>query len=113
MDDRFVEVEVEPNEACPDGVSLRFKRAGDVREIARVAYESEDGIEGWWHVEAMKHDDPRAPRERARAVIVEDSSEGETLLIVGDRFGLRLEHEETGHVVREPYLVLARTTRVE
>ena len=49
----------------------------------------------------------------ARAVLIEDSSEGETLLIVGGRFGLRLEHEESGHVVREPYLVLARTTRVE
>ena len=112
MDDRFIAVEVDPNEGCPDGVSLRFKRAGETRELGRVQYESQDGLDGMWSIGAMTCDDPRAPCERARVVLVEDSSDGETLLVVGGRYGLRLEHEN-GTVVREPYLVLGRNTQLE
>ena len=107
--DEFIWVEVEPCDCCPDGLSLRFKRAGSERVITRVAFSTDDGLDGMWAVCGLNADDGTA-RCEALASLVEDSSEGTTLLVVGGAFGLRLEHESSGRVAREAYLVLARET---
>ena len=105
----FVEVAVEPGRASPGGVSLRFKMAGATKSIARLTYESETGTAGWWQVVAID-DDAGLLRSAARAVLVEDSSDGTVLLIVGGAQGLELQHEQSGECVREAYLVLAQGT---
>lgn len=97
----FIEVDVEAQ-----GISMRWKQAGAVREIASLEYESEDGLDGEWRVYALDDD---GARSAARAALVEDSSDGEVLLVFGGRAGLELEHE-TGAMERQPYLLLARTT---
>lgn len=108
----FVDVDVEPGPASPDGVTLRFKRAGEPRIVRTLPYESEDGLAGVWRVFAT--DDPEgAQRTDARAMLVEDSSDGLAWLIAGGAHGLVLEHVETNVVVREPYLMLSKTTALE
>lgn len=107
----FVHVDVEPGLASEDGVSLRFKRVAGVaeRDPAEIPYESEAGLDGRWSVRATDDADGEATRP-ARALLVEDSSDGSAWLIVGGAHGLLLVHEESGTRVREPYLVLAKTT---
>ena len=110
----FVYIEVDPGDASPDGIALRFKVAGNARSIARLYYEHEDGSEGWWWVWAVDSDDALGQSRRAaQAVPVEDSSEGTVVLVAGGRYGLLLEHVETGQLVREAYLVLAASTPME
>jgi hypothetical protein len=99
----FVEVDVESQ-----GISMRWKQAGEVREISALDYESEDGLSGSWRVCALDESDAQSP---AFAAHVEDSSDGVVLLIFGGRAGLLLEHE-SGAQERQPYLLLSRTTRV-
>lgn len=106
---RFIAVDVEPGAASEDGVSLRFKVAGEERVARVVPYESEDGVDGRWRVFAVEGDE----RGDARAVLVEDSSDGVAWLVVGGAHGLLLEHVDTGAIAREPYLVLSKTARVE
>ena len=103
----FVAVEVEAGPGCEDGLSLRFKRAGEARTIASLRYESERGTEGAWSVCAVS-DAEGAVRSEARAVQVDDSSEGLVWLVYGGRYGLMLTHDASGEVERVPYLVLAR-----
>ena len=110
----FVQVEVEPGEAAPEGVSLRFKaaQAGAARAaVRRIRYEAEDGTAGFWRIAAL--DAAGAPSGPARAVRVEDSSEGTTCLVVGGPQGLLLEHETSDARERVPYLVLAVDTPME
>jgi hypothetical protein len=106
----FIHIDVEPGPASPDGVTLRFKRvAGSAeRELRDVRYESEAGLDGQWSVVATDDPDGRATHP-ARALLVEDSSDGSAWLIVGGVQGLVLDHEATGTRVREPYLVLTKT----
>jgi hypothetical protein len=111
----FVHVEVEPGPASEDGLSMRWKRAapGGQSEGERVVglldYETEDGRAGSWRVRGA--DDAAAVETRAaRAVLVEDSSDGTAWLVVGGRHGVVLEHVDTGDRVWEPYLLLSRTT---
>jgi hypothetical protein len=106
----FVSIDVEPGPASEDGVSLRFKRVEGAREQAPadLPYESEQGVDGRWRVFAT--DDPDGASTRpARALLVEDSSDGSAWLIAGGTHGLVLEHEESGARVREPYLVLSKS----
>jgi hypothetical protein len=60
-------------------------------------------------VTAVEADDGVSPGDPF-AVLVEDSSDGTAWLIVGGSGGLLLEHAESGERVREPYLVLSRTS---
>lgn len=106
---RFVAVEVEPCPGCEDGISLRFKRAGEETSLTALRYESERGTEGQWTVRAADSLDATQTSE-ARAVPVDDSSAGIVWLVYGGRFGLVLTHEG-GEVERAPYLVLARIDR--
>jgi hypothetical protein len=105
----FVSIEVEPGPAAADGVSLRFKRVSGVEERAPrdIPYESEGGVDGRWRVLATDDADAASTRP-ARALLVEDSSDGSAWLIEGGAHGLVLEHEPSGARVREPYLVLSR-----
>jgi len=75
-----------------------------------VSYESETGVTGKWRVVAVSRN---APNAEAVAIPVEDSSDGTVLLVTGGTEGLRLEHELTGVVVREPYLILSMATELD
>jgi hypothetical protein len=105
----FVHVDVEPGPAHEDGVSLRWKRAegGGDRVVRELQYESEQGLGGTWLVSGADDADALLTHH-ARAVLVEDSSDGEAWLVVGGAHGLVLEHVETGARVREPYLLLSK-----
>jgi hypothetical protein len=103
----FITIEVEPGPASEDGLVLRFKCAGAPRPIRALPYESEDGVDGTWLVFATDEEDG-GERRAATAVQVDDSSDGIAWLVAGGRHGLVLEHEATGALVREPYLVLSR-----
>jgi hypothetical protein len=107
----FVQVDVDAGPAHEDGVSLRWKRAegGGLRVVREIQYESEQGLAGTWRVTGA--DDAGALLTRdARAILVEDSSDGEAWLVVGGAHGLLLEHVETGARLREAYLLLSKKT---
>ena len=100
----FVEVDVESQ-----GISMRWKRAGEPRDLHELDYESEDGVGGTWRAFALDDDDG-AP-SGAHSGEGDDSSDGVVLLVFGGRAGLLLAHE-TGVTERAPYLLLSRTTKV-
>ncbi|MEZ4393961.1 MAG: hypothetical protein R3A48_23050 [Polyangiales bacterium] len=107
----FVEVEVDPGAADPEGLSLRFKRVagGEARDITWVSHESESGLDGRWAVfHAEREDGPHTLG--ARATQVEDSSDGAVWLVSGGRQGLVLRHDASGDEERVPYLVLSLRT---
>ena len=104
----FVSVDVEAGPACEDGLSLRFKVAGEERVVRELPYESEQGLDGRWRVFAA-HDAEATQRGDARVVLVDDSSDGVAWLVIGGAHGLVLEHIETGAVSREAYLLLSKT----
>lgn len=106
---RFVSVDVEEGPASEHGVSLRFKIAGDERAVRELRYESDEGLAGLWRVFAAA-DAEGAERSDARMLLVDDSSDGVAWLVVGGAHGLVLEHVESAAVVREPYLLLSKTT---
>ena len=108
----FVTVDVEAGPAHEDGLSMRFKRAGESRPVGGLTHESEDGIGGWWDVRAADSADAAVTRE-ARAVQVDDSSDGLCWLIVGGAHGLVLTHRERGVTERVPYLLLSLRTSLE
>jgi hypothetical protein len=99
---RFIEVTVEEHEELPDGCCLRFQAQGESRPIARVRYESEDGVAGEWRVAGARSDGSSQP---AMGVLVDDSGAGTSMLIVGGDHGLRLTLDE--RTVAEPYLLLS------
>ncbi|HEY2515592.1 MAG TPA: hypothetical protein VGI39_32210, partial [Polyangiaceae bacterium] len=76
----FIDVFVEEHELLPNGCGLRFRAFGEVREVRSVRYESEDGEAGVWGVEA---EDAAGVRSPARAVLVDDSGGGTSLLVYG------------------------------
>lgn len=106
----FLSVEVEPGPAQEDGLSMRFKRAGALRPVRTVAYENDDGLDGPWQVWAVDAADG-AQRHEARCALVDDSSDGLSLLVIGGRHGLVLQHP-TGATERAAYLLLAAHTAV-
>jgi hypothetical protein len=108
----FVTIDVQPGEGCEDGILLRFRTAGDPGEIASVPHESEAGLAGEWRAYAIDDADASV-RRPAQAVLVEDSSDGIAWLVAGGSHGLLLVHQETAHELREPYLLLARTTPLQ
>jgi hypothetical protein len=103
-DAAFLPIDLEPCEAAPDGLSLRFKRAGEGRRVARVFCEPDEGPEGFWRVAAVDADGREGP---AMLTAVEDSSEGTVQLVSGGARGLALVHEQSGHRVCAPYLLLS------
>ncbi|MEZ4408272.1 MAG: hypothetical protein R3A52_17600 [Polyangiales bacterium] len=105
MEPRFVSVEVEPGPGCEDGLSMRFKVAGEARAVTSVPYESEEGLDGAWAVFACD-DEAGEARRAATATLVDDSSDGVSWLISGGSYGLVLVHP-SGVRAREPYLLLA------
>jgi hypothetical protein len=104
----FIDVFVEPCEAAQDGLVLRFMLAGPApKSIEAVRYEDEDGRKGMWRVRGAL--DPEAKStEGARAVLVQDSGAGTSMLIEGGTHGLVLELD--GAVVRVAYLLLSEDT---
>lgn len=100
----FVTVTVEPHDALPEGAVARWKVAGPARLVTRLAYTSDDGVEGLWQVWACDDDGILRPAE---AVLVDDSSAGLSWLIHGGAHGLRLQHDATGERVAEAYVLLA------
>ncbi|MCK6572228.1 GTP cyclohydrolase II [Myxococcota bacterium] len=104
----FVDVAVDPHAALPDGLMLRFKAAPDatVVPISRVEYTPEDADEaGPFRVEGRDGADRPCS---ARAVTVEDSAAGVSVLVFGGDHGLRLfdERDPGAEPRAEPYLLL-------
>jgi hypothetical protein len=112
MDDRYVEVDVEPSEAHEDGVSMRFKRTVERTSgpVAWVCYESETGVEGRWRTASLGAEGVQ--HGTVMGYEVEDSSDGVVRLIVGGTHGLVLTHEQTGTREVVPYLVLSTRSEV-
>jgi len=108
---RFIAVEVDAGPAHDEGLSLRFKRAGDApaRAVAWVDYASDAGLEGRWRLfTADTPDGEGSPG--AAAALVEDSSDGTVWLVTGGRHGVILVHEATGARERAPYLAVSQRT---
>jgi|LNFM01.2.fsa_nt_gb hypothetical protein len=104
----FTDVFVEPCAIAQDGLVLRFMLAGPpAKTIEAVRYEDDDGRSGLWRVRGALDADG-SNTDVARAVLVQDSGEGTSLLIEGGTHGLVLTLE--GATVRVPYLLLAENT---
>lgn len=103
----FVDVSVEPHEALPEGLTLRFKAAPGAaeREVQRVLYAPDEGPNDprWHRVEGRDTAERPVP---ARAIEVEDSAAGVSTLVFGGEWGLRLHPEDGGAVVAETHLLL-------
>jgi hypothetical protein len=103
----FLSVDVDPGPASEEGLSLRFKLAGEQRSIVTLRYESEHGLDGFWNIHAT-HSLEGHPDGSAQAAQVDDSSDGVVWLVYGGRQGLVLVHQETHVTERVAYLVLSR-----
>ena len=116
---RFVDVHVEGADDCAEAC-LRFRAIGETRAAVRVRWSPEDGDDarsgpGWYRVYAR---DEQGTHGLAQAVLVEDSSAGVAMLVVGGVCGLWLarEDDDAGQAgiagvapcYAEPYLLLAR-----
>lgn len=95
---------IEEHDALPEGCSMRFRAEGEGRPVERVDYESETGVGGAFRVEGRG---PEGAPVRATAFVVNDSSAGTSILVVGGERGLRLTSLATGETFAEPYLLLA------
>lgn len=95
-----IEVNVDEGDGIEEAIQLRFMPIDEPRVIKRVHLK-----DGWWRIEA--------PDATVRAARVEDSSEGEVLLIYGGERGLLLLNEITHERWREAYLLLAKAVEVE
>ena len=100
----FIEVEVEEGEGIDEAVLLRFKAVTGPRPVRRACFDSGAGLR-WCSIEALDGE--------PQAALVEDSSDGEALLVFGGLRGLRLTDEASGASRREPYLLLARGSSLE
>jgi hypothetical protein len=100
----FIEVEVDEGDGIDEAVQLRFKAVTPPRSVRRARFDRGQGL-SWWTIEGLA--------EEPRAALVEDSSDGEALLIFGGPRGLRITRASTGETRREPYLLLARGSEVE
>jgi hypothetical protein len=100
----FIEVEVDEGDGIDEAVQLRFKVVTPPRSVRRARFDRGQGL-SWWTIEGLA--------EEPRAALVEDSSDGEALLIFGGPRGLRISCASTGETRREPYLLLARSSEVD
>ncbi|MCS6900038.1 MAG: hypothetical protein RMJ98_09685 [Myxococcales bacterium] len=100
----FIEVEVDEGDGIHEGVQLRFKAVTPPKVVKRARLDRGQGP-CWWTIEGLS--------EEPRAAWVEDSSDGEALLVFGGPQGLRITNESTGEMRREPYLLLTRSTEIE
>jgi hypothetical protein len=98
----FIEVEVEEGDGIEEPVLLRFKVVSPPRPVTRAQMDGGSGVT-WWVIEA--------PGAEARAALVEDSSDGEALLVFGGERGLRVTSDREER--RVPYLLLARGSSLE
>ncbi|MCU0654940.1 MAG: hypothetical protein MUF64_06520 [Polyangiaceae bacterium] len=98
----FIEVEVEEGDGIEEPVLLRFKVVSSPRPVTRAQMDGGYGVT-WWAIEA--------PGAEARAALVEDSSDGEALLLFGGERGLRVTSDREAR--RVPYLLLARGSSLE
>jgi hypothetical protein len=103
MTGKFIEVFVESHDEIAQDVCQRFHATGETRTIRRVRYEPDDGPLATWRVAGRDGSDKPVD---ARAVEVDDSGAGTSVLIWGGDHGLRLEDEASGRVIAEPYLLL-------
>lgn len=105
---RFIEVQVDEHDEVPEGCELRFHAVGEWRPISRIHYEPMTGPEGEFTVTA-------AGGAPARAIPVDDSSAGTSVLVTGDARGLRLRRVGAGAEppIAEPYLLLAADAILE
>jgi len=101
---RHVNVFIEPNPNCPEGCTQRFQAAGESRTVRRILHSAEDGSVVECDVEGVTG--PRGDPCPARAVTVEDSGAGTSVLVYGGDWGLRLRPRDGGAPLSEPYLLL-------
>jgi hypothetical protein len=100
----FVDVLVEETELCK-GCVMRWKAESAPRVVEAVLYEPETGGEGRYLVRGWSSVDGGSPCP-ATAVTVEDSGGGTAVLVWGGDLGLRLEPQDGGATLAEPYLLL-------
>jgi hypothetical protein len=111
----YVDVLVEEHDALPEGCELRFHAVGPARPVHRVLYEPLDGPQGQGEQEfEVRAANADGGESEARAVPVDDSGAGTSVLVYGGVRGLRLYRSGAGHrgandaaPVAEPYLLLA------
>ena len=97
---RFVDVAVEANGDVAE-IFLRFKAEGEPGPVGRVR------VDGRWCAVAGWSSANGGSATAAQAIVVEDSSAGTALLIVGGDWGLRLTPADGGAPFAEPYLLLS------
>ncbi len=102
---RFIDVFIDPNPNCPEGCDRRFQAAGEPRAVGRVRYWVGPDEAILCDVAGWSSAGGGTPCE-ARAVPVDDSGAGVSLLIYGGDWGLRLTPAAGGEPFGEPYLLL-------
>jgi hypothetical protein len=107
--EELIDLEVEPGEAAPEGVALRFKAVSAPRAVHRIRMALSGEPPRWWTVARVDEEGGEAVGP-AEARDVEDSSDGTARLYAGGAQGLLLVDEVTGERRREPYLLLALAT---
>ncbi len=99
----FVDIDVYPHPALPDGCVARWKVEGHPESVTTLWYEPDDGPDGEHRVQAAWSDGRRTPATQVR---IEDSAAGISLLVYGGDYGLRLQRDD-GPERAEPYLIIA------
>lgn len=103
MSGRYIDVVVEEHPEIPEGCEMRFHAVGEPQVVRQIHYEPLVGPAGEFEVVA-------AGGESARAVPVDDSGAGTSVLIYGDARGLRLRRlggaDDQSDPIAEPYLLL-------
>ena len=98
-----ITIEVEEHEALPDGCYMRFSAIGPKRPVRRVSYELPSGIAAVCVVQGCGDDGVSEP---AWTALVDDSSAGQSMLVGGGLWGVRVSPEAGGETWAEPYLLL-------
>ena len=83
----FIEVDVSEGPNCSWAVSRMFQAKAEPRPVSRITAMYPNGVEGLCDITGWSEEGP-CP---AYAVVVEDSGEGEALLVFGGDQGLRLK----------------------
>jgi hypothetical protein len=107
---RTITIEVEEHEALPDGCYMRFSAISDTQAVRRLDYETPSGEAAIVLVEGRDENDRPVP---AWTALVDDSAAGQSMLVGGGAWGLRLRPEAGGEEWAEPYLLLSREAILE
>lgn len=114
----FLDVETNPN--CEQSVFLRFNEVQPPREVVQIkSYERLP--QGEWCWITGWTDDPATPRCPAFVQVVDDSGAGQSYLVYGGSWGIRLKPVsleedwdlESPNQWGEPYLSLASTRDIK